>query len=56
MMLAAHGEALIYIAADATPGKPRAAYLDIILGAARAASLPLAYQAELAGWRGVTER
>lgn len=56
MMLAAHGEALIYIAADATPGEPRAAYLDIILAAARAASLPLAYQAELAGWRGVAER
>ena len=33
-MLAEHGEALIYIAADATPGKPLAAYLDIILAAA----------------------
>jgi hypothetical protein len=56
VILAAHGEALIYIAADATPGKPRAAYLDIILAAALAASLPLAYQAELADWRPFTAR
>ena len=56
VMLAEHGAALIYIAADATPGTPLAAYLDIILAAALAASLPLAYQAELAGWRGVTTR
>jgi hypothetical protein len=51
VMLAEFGEALIYIAADATPGKPLPAYLEGILAAAAAASLPLAYQAELARWR-----
>jgi hypothetical protein len=51
VILAEHGEALIYIAADAMPGKPLAAYLDIILAAAAVAGLPLAYQAELASWR-----
>jgi hypothetical protein len=56
VILAEHGEVLIYIAADATPGAPHAAYLNIILAAALAAALPLAYQAELAGWRGVTAR
>lgn len=49
--LAAYGEALIYIAADATPGAPLPAYLDAILAAAAAASLPPAYRAELARWR-----
>jgi hypothetical protein len=51
MILAKYGEALIYIAADATPGKPVPGYLEGILGAAVAAALPLAYQAELARWR-----
>jgi hypothetical protein len=51
VMLAEHGEALIYIAANATPGKPLPAYLDGILTAAAAAGLPLAYRAELARWR-----
>jgi hypothetical protein len=51
MILAEHGEALIYIAADATPGKPLPGYLEGILAAAVAAALPLAYQAELARWR-----
>jgi hypothetical protein len=50
VILAEHGEALIYIAADATPGTPFPGYLEVILAAARAASLPLAYQAELACW------
>jgi hypothetical protein len=49
--LAEHGDALIYIAADATPGKPLPAYLEAILAAAAAAALPLAYQAELSRWR-----
>jgi hypothetical protein len=49
--LAKHGEALIYIAADATPGTPLPDYLEGILAAAAAAALPLAYQAELARWR-----
>ncbi len=49
--LAGHGEALIYIAADATAGTPLPAYLDVILAAAAAAALPLAYQAELSRWR-----
>lgn len=43
--------ALIYIATDATPGKPVPFYLEGILAAAAAAALPLAYQAELASWR-----
>jgi len=51
VILAEHGEALIYIAADATPGKPLPGYLEGILAAAVAAALPLAYQAELACWR-----
>ena len=51
IVLAGHGTALIYIAADATPGRPRADYLDIILDAARAAAFPPGYQAELARWR-----
>jgi AIG2-like family len=45
------GEALIYIAADATPGAPLPGYLEGILAAAAAAGLPPAYQAELARWR-----
>jgi hypothetical protein len=49
MILAEYGEALIYIAADATPGKPLPGYLEGILAAA--AALPLAYQAGLARWR-----
>lgn len=49
VILAEHGEALIYIAADASPGKPLPGYLESILAAA--AALPLAYQAELARWR-----
>jgi hypothetical protein len=53
-ILAEHGEALIYIAADTTPGKPFPGYLEGILAAAVAAALPLAYQAELA--RGVRTR
>lgn len=51
MILAGHGEALIYIAANSTPGTPLPDYLEAILAAAVAASLPLAYQAELACWR-----
>lgn len=51
VILAEHGEAVLYIAADATPGKPLPGYLEGILAAAVAASLPLAYQAELARWR-----
>jgi hypothetical protein len=51
VILPEHGKALIYIAADATPGKPLPAYLDVILAAAAAADLPPAYQAELASWR-----
>lgn len=51
MILAGHGEALIYIAADETPGKPHPGYLEGILAAAiAAAALPHAYQAELARW------
>jgi hypothetical protein len=53
VVLAEHGEALIYIAADPVPGRPLAAYLKVILAAAAAAALPLAYQAELARWRAV---
>lgn len=56
MILAKHGEALIYIAADATPGKPLPGYLEGILAAAAAAALPLAYQAELARWRAARGR
>jgi hypothetical protein len=47
--LAEHAEALICIAADATPGKPVPGYLEGILAAA--AALPLVDQAELARWR-----
>jgi hypothetical protein len=49
--LAEHGDALIYLAADAMPGTPLPGYLEAILAAALAASLPPAYQAELARWR-----
>jgi hypothetical protein len=51
VMLAEFGAALIYIAADATPGRPVPGYLEGILAAAAAAGLPHAYQAELARWR-----
>jgi hypothetical protein len=51
VLLAEFGEALIYIAADATPGRPVPGYLEGILAAAAAAGLPRAYQAELARWR-----
>jgi hypothetical protein len=51
VILDAYGEALIYIATDATPGMPLRGYLETILAAAAAADLPAAYQAELAGWR-----
>jgi hypothetical protein len=51
VMLAEFGEALIYVAADAMPGKPLPDYLERILAAAAAAGLPPAYQAELARWR-----
>jgi hypothetical protein len=47
MILTEHGEALIHIAANATPGKPHPGYLEGILAAD---ALPLAYQAELARW------
>jgi len=53
VILAEHGEALIYLATDATPGRPRPGYLEGILAAAIAADLPLAYRAELARWRAV---
>ena len=56
MILAEHGEALIYIAADATPGKPLPGYLEGILAAAGAAASPLAYQAERPLARGVRTR
>ncbi|HXQ50910.1 MAG TPA: gamma-glutamylcyclotransferase family protein [Stellaceae bacterium] len=51
VILPEHGAALIYIAADATPGTPRPAYLEAVLAAAAAAGLPPVYQAELARWR-----
>jgi gamma-glutamylcyclotransferase (GGCT)/AIG2-like uncharacterized protein YtfP len=40
-------EALIYVATDATPGKPRPGYLESVVRAARKAGLPAGYVAEL---------
>lgn len=45
-----YGEALIYLAADATVGRPQPLYLERIVAAAEAAGFPASYVAELAGW------
>lgn len=45
-----HGPALIYLAADASPGRPRPAYIEPIVAAAKAAGFPASYVAELAAW------
>jgi gamma-glutamylcyclotransferase len=43
-------EALLYIARDCTPGKPRDGYLEGIMVAAKKKGLPGAYIDELASW------
>ena len=44
-------DALIYVAADRAPGRPRAGYLDRIVAAAEALGLPDDYLRELDSWR-----
>ncbi len=43
-------EALLYVATDPTPGRPKAGYLERVVDAARRHGLPPAYVAEIAGW------
>ena len=40
--------ALIYVAASTTPGRPRPGYLELVVAAARSLGLPAEYIAELA--------
>jgi gamma-glutamylcyclotransferase (GGCT)/AIG2-like uncharacterized protein YtfP len=40
-------EAVVYVATDVTPGKPRAGYLEVVLKAAAEVGLPESYLAEL---------
>jgi gamma-glutamylcyclotransferase (GGCT)/AIG2-like uncharacterized protein YtfP len=40
-------EALVYVATNVTPGKPRAGYLEVVLKAAAEVGLPESYLAEL---------
>lgn len=40
-------EALVYVATNVTPGKPRPGYLEVVLKAAAEAGLPESYLAEL---------
>jgi gamma-glutamylcyclotransferase (GGCT)/AIG2-like uncharacterized protein YtfP len=42
--------ALVYVASDSTPGKPRQGYLEKILAAAEAHELPGDYIEELKSW------
>jgi hypothetical protein len=50
VVLDGFGPAMVYRAADEQHGEPLQDYLDGILRAARAASFPADYVAELAGW------
>ncbi len=43
-------KALIYVASNRTPGKPRKGYLEGIINAAKEHSLPSKYIKELASW------
>jgi len=43
--------AMIYLAANIQPGKPRPGYLELILSAARAQGFPDEYLSNLASWR-----
>ncbi len=43
-------KALIYIAADSKPGKPRPGYMERIVSGAKACKLPRAYIAQLLPW------
>jgi hypothetical protein len=43
--------ALIYVATDPTPGRPRSGYLEAVIAAARSHRLPDAYLSELLGWQ-----
>jgi gamma-glutamylcyclotransferase (GGCT)/AIG2-like uncharacterized protein YtfP len=40
-------DALVYVATNVTPGKPRAGYLEVVLKAAAEVGLPESYLAEL---------
>jgi hypothetical protein len=46
------GRALVYVAADSTPGVPRPRYFAGLLAAARREGLPADYLAELKSWSG----
>ena len=50
-LMAGHGLALVYLAADTNPGAPRPRYLEGILSAAEALSFDPSYRSELAAWR-----
>jgi hypothetical protein len=43
-------QALVYIARERPPGRPRAGYMEIVIEAARALDLPAAYIASLEQW------
>jgi gamma-glutamylcyclotransferase (GGCT)/AIG2-like uncharacterized protein YtfP len=45
------GRALVYVASDQKAGTPREGYLEQVLAAARALSLPPEYMAELETWQ-----
>jgi len=47
---AQHVLALVYIARERPPGRPRAGYMEIVVEAARALDLPAAYIAALEQW------
>ncbi len=47
--------ALIYIAQDSHPGKPRKAYIDLILASAQRHKLPEHYIQELQSWKKTDE-
>ncbi len=42
--------ALVYLAADTAPGRPRAGYLEAVIAAATARGFPRDYVEELRGW------
>ena len=47
---AQHVLALVYIARERPPGRPRAGYMEVVVEAARARDLPSAYIASLEQW------
>ena len=45
-------QAVVYVATESEPGRPRDGYLEKVLAGASTFGLPPAYLAELAGWAG----